>query len=183
MSRERVHELARGRVWTGADAHERGLVDELGGLRPGGRAGPGTGPACRRTRQLRRWPHDQPAGPAVAAALQRGPYGREAIDWWSGWGPLAGTAARLGPGARDGPLTDAAAHARLTGPDPAGHGPAAGAPAAARGRAVGGAGRAASPAGQNAPVPFGVPSPVGPSQPARAVHSWDGEQVPLLTRS
>ena len=26
------HELARGRVWTGADAHERGLVDELGGL-------------------------------------------------------------------------------------------------------------------------------------------------------
>ena len=29
---ERVHELARGRVWTGADAHERKLVDELGGL-------------------------------------------------------------------------------------------------------------------------------------------------------
>jgi protease-4 len=32
LSRERVDELARGRVWTGADAHERGLVDELGGL-------------------------------------------------------------------------------------------------------------------------------------------------------
>lgn len=32
MTRERVDELARGRVWTGADAHERGLVDELGGL-------------------------------------------------------------------------------------------------------------------------------------------------------
>jgi protease IV len=32
MTRERVHELARGRVWTGADAAERGLVDELGGL-------------------------------------------------------------------------------------------------------------------------------------------------------
>lgn len=30
---ERVHEIARGRVWTGADAKERGLVDELGGLR------------------------------------------------------------------------------------------------------------------------------------------------------
>jgi protease IV len=29
---ERVHELARGRVWTGADAHERKLVDELGGV-------------------------------------------------------------------------------------------------------------------------------------------------------
>jgi protease-4 len=32
MSSEAVHEVARGRVWTGADAHERGLVDELGGL-------------------------------------------------------------------------------------------------------------------------------------------------------
>ncbi len=33
MTREQVHEVARGRVWTGADAHERGLVDLLGGLR------------------------------------------------------------------------------------------------------------------------------------------------------
>jgi protease-4 len=32
MTREAVHEVARGRVWTGADALERGLVDELGGL-------------------------------------------------------------------------------------------------------------------------------------------------------
>jgi protease IV len=30
---DRVHEIARGRVWTGADAKDRGLVDELGGLR------------------------------------------------------------------------------------------------------------------------------------------------------
>ena len=30
---EAVDAIARGRVWTGADAHERGLVDELGGLR------------------------------------------------------------------------------------------------------------------------------------------------------
>jgi protease-4 len=30
---EAVQEVARGRVWTGADAHDRGLVDELGGLR------------------------------------------------------------------------------------------------------------------------------------------------------
>jgi protease-4 len=29
---ERLHQLAKGRVWTGADAHEHGLVDELGGL-------------------------------------------------------------------------------------------------------------------------------------------------------
>jgi len=32
MTKERVHELARGRVWTGADAKDNGLVDELGGL-------------------------------------------------------------------------------------------------------------------------------------------------------
>jgi len=32
MTSERVHALARGRVWTGADAHDSGLVDELGGI-------------------------------------------------------------------------------------------------------------------------------------------------------
>ena len=32
MSAERVHELARGRVWTGADAIANGLADEVGGL-------------------------------------------------------------------------------------------------------------------------------------------------------
>ena len=33
LPRDHVDEIARGRVWTGADAKERGLVDELGGLR------------------------------------------------------------------------------------------------------------------------------------------------------
>lgn len=33
MSAEEVDVVARGRVWTGADALERGLVDEIGGLR------------------------------------------------------------------------------------------------------------------------------------------------------
>ena len=33
ISRERVDELGRGRVWTGAEAAENGLVDALGGLR------------------------------------------------------------------------------------------------------------------------------------------------------
>ncbi len=32
MTAERMHELAKGRVWTGADAKANGLVDELGGL-------------------------------------------------------------------------------------------------------------------------------------------------------
>jgi protease-4 len=31
-TRDAIHELAQGRVWTGRQAHERGLVDELGGL-------------------------------------------------------------------------------------------------------------------------------------------------------
>lgn len=32
LSADHVEEVARGRVWTGADAQQRGLVDELGGL-------------------------------------------------------------------------------------------------------------------------------------------------------
>ena len=32
MSRDQVDEIARGRVWSGADAHELGLVDQLGDL-------------------------------------------------------------------------------------------------------------------------------------------------------
>ncbi len=33
MSRDEVHAVAKGRVWTGADAQARGLVDELGGMK------------------------------------------------------------------------------------------------------------------------------------------------------
>jgi protease IV len=33
LDRAHVHDVARGRVWTGADARERGLVDEMGGYR------------------------------------------------------------------------------------------------------------------------------------------------------
>lgn len=32
MTKERVNEIARGRVWTGRDAMEIGLVDKLGGI-------------------------------------------------------------------------------------------------------------------------------------------------------
>lgn len=32
MTSEEINEVARGRVWTGADARQRGLVDELGGI-------------------------------------------------------------------------------------------------------------------------------------------------------
>ena len=33
MTFEQTEAIARGRVWAGSDAHELGLVDELGGLR------------------------------------------------------------------------------------------------------------------------------------------------------
>jgi protease-4 len=33
MTREAVHEIAQGRVWTGKQAKDRGLVDELGGMK------------------------------------------------------------------------------------------------------------------------------------------------------
>ena len=38
LSIDQVHEVARGRVWTGADAAANGLVDHLGGLGARGRA-------------------------------------------------------------------------------------------------------------------------------------------------
>ena len=37
LAPERVDEIGRGRVWTGAQAAEMGLVDELGGLRTAAR--------------------------------------------------------------------------------------------------------------------------------------------------
>lgn len=47
---EQVDAVARGRIWTGADALDRGLVDELGGLRTaitGPRSWPGWIPTPR----------------------------------------------------------------------------------------------------------------------------------------
>ena len=78
LSAERVHELARGRVWTGADAKENGLVDELGGLDAAAAI------ARRRaglpdTAQLRTYPRVRPldrlrpSGPAEAPAAPAAP--------------------------------------------------------------------------------------------------------------
>jgi protease-4 len=88
LSRERVNELGRGRIWSGADALERGLVDELGDLRLG----------VQRAREFAGLPHDAPTwnatpktrGPlpefvqeaAHAAQVQLWPFGRERVLTW-----------------------------------------------------------------------------------------------------
>ncbi|WP_412028936.1 signal peptide peptidase SppA [Deinococcus yunweiensis] len=88
LTQERVNELGRGRIWSGADALERGLVDELGDLRLG----------LQRARELAGLPHDAPTwnvtpknrGPlpefvqeaAQAATVQVWPFGRERVLTW-----------------------------------------------------------------------------------------------------
>ncbi|MCW2944411.1 MAG: signal peptide peptidase SppA, type [Actinoallomurus sp.] len=93
LSRERVDELARGRVWTGADAHERGLVDELGGL--------GLAMDLARKRSglpagapVRAYPHVSPLDrlrPAESSEDRTA--ARARLD---AWGPMSGLAVRLG---------------------------------------------------------------------------------------
>jgi protease-4 len=93
LSRERVDELARGRVWTGADAHERGLVDELGGL--------GLAIDIARKKSglsagapVRVYPHVSPLDRLRAAeSSEDRTAARARLD---AWGPMSGAAARLG---------------------------------------------------------------------------------------
>ena len=93
MTAAAVHEVARGRVWTGADALERGLVDELGGLEHAAAV------ARRRSglsadAELVRYP------PAPLAPHLRPPRSSEdplaAAAALDPWGPLTALAARLG---------------------------------------------------------------------------------------
>ncbi|SEG94352.1 protease-4 [Nonomuraea solani] len=95
LTRERAHELARGRVWTGADAHANGLVDELGGLEDAlalarKRAGLGDEAPVRTFPRLN--PLERLRGPESSedksAALAR-----VRLD---SWGPLARLSAELG---------------------------------------------------------------------------------------
>ena len=104
MSKEAVHEIAKGRVWTGADAAERGLVDTLGGLRD----------AVRIARERAALPADAPARPAVSVpmlARLKPPKSSEdpraaasASMWVGGWGEHSLVAEALGLPAY-GPLT------------------------------------------------------------------------------
>jgi protease-4 len=99
LTAERVHELARGRVWTGADARDNGLVDELGGLDRAAaiarsRAGlPMSAPlrTFPRTRPLDRMrPPSSSEDPAAAMLAESwGPVWRLAAQaGWPPYGPL-----------------------------------------------------------------------------------------------
>jgi protease-4 len=92
MSYDAVHEIARGRIWSGADATGIGLVDTLGGLRD----------AADIARQRAGLPADAPVRPAVHVpplARLRRPTSTDdprAAATASAWGDLAGLAATLG---------------------------------------------------------------------------------------
>ncbi|WP_102128066.1 S49 family peptidase [Deinococcus planocerae] len=88
LSPERVNEIGRGRIWSGVDALNLGLVDELGDLHTG----------IERARELAGLPEDAPAwnvtpartGPlpefvreaARAVSLEVWPFGRERVLTW-----------------------------------------------------------------------------------------------------
>ncbi|WP_026401084.1 signal peptide peptidase SppA [Actinomadura rifamycini] len=101
LSRDRVHELARGRVWTGADAREGGLVDELGGLEAALELARKKG-GLPADAPVRSYPH---ASPLERLKPPESSEDRTAASArFDGWGSLGGLAARLGlPSA--GPLT------------------------------------------------------------------------------
>jgi len=98
MAVEQVHEIARGRVWTGADAARNGLVDELGGMSAAAgiarrRAGlPADAPLRAYPRvtpfdQLRA-PESSESRPAAAATLD--------LRFADAWGPAWRFAAQAG---------------------------------------------------------------------------------------
>jgi protease-4 len=96
MSRERAHELARGRVWTGADAREHGLVDELGGVELAtdiARSRAGLPP--RAEPELRMFPKVRPIDRLRPAQSSEDPAAASAALFAESWGPMAALAARL----------------------------------------------------------------------------------------
>lgn len=105
MTREAVHEVAKGRVWTGADAQKHGLIDELGGLRT----------ALAIARERAGLSSDAPLRPAVqvpTVAKLRPPMSSEdpraasigTSTWTAGWGSFA-EIARIADWPMFGPLT------------------------------------------------------------------------------
>jgi protease-4 len=103
LSRAYVHDVARGRVWTGADARDRRLVDELGGLDV----------ALDLARRKAGLPDDAPVQvfPKISPVdrirqpeSSEDPAAAAAASWAEGWGGLAAAARALGLPA-SGPLT------------------------------------------------------------------------------
>ncbi len=103
LTQDQVHEIARGRVWTGADAAGIGLVDQLGGVDTAlavARAR-GLAPGVRRGAAV---PAGPPTGPAAAAGVQRGAAAPAAGLAAAGlaalfaetWGPVSALAAAAG---------------------------------------------------------------------------------------
>jgi protease IV len=98
MTVEQVHEVARGRVWSGADAARNGLVDELGGMADAAeiarrRAGlPAGAPLRAFPRQSPldqlRPPESSESRPAAAARLD--------LRFADAWGPAWRLAAQAG---------------------------------------------------------------------------------------
>ncbi len=99
LTAERVHELARGRVWTGADALANGLVDELGGLDAAtdlarSRVGLPPGAPVRVYPRVR--PLDRLRSPASSDSRPAAHAGLAAGLLAESWGPVWQLAARAG---------------------------------------------------------------------------------------
>ena len=95
LTREQVHEVARGRVWTGADAAGNGLVDQLGGLADAaalarGKAGlPEAAP-------MRLYPHVRPLERLRPPASSDDHAAARARVFAESWGPVWRLAADTG---------------------------------------------------------------------------------------
>ena len=95
MTPEQVHEVARGRVWTGADALAHGLVDELGGMEDA------TAIARRRaglpaTAPVRVYPKVSPLDRLRPPTSSESPAAAAASLLADSWGPAWQLAARAG---------------------------------------------------------------------------------------
>jgi len=95
MTPEQVNEVARGRIWSGADALANGLVDELGGLDRAveiARRRAGLGPEA----PLRVFPRVNPLDRLRPAASSESPAATAASLLADAWGPAWQLAARAG---------------------------------------------------------------------------------------
>ena len=95
LTEQQVHDVARGRVWTGADATGIGLVDSLGGLDTALERGPGQGRAAG-LRAGADLPAQPPAGPAPAAASSDERQAARTSLFAEAWGPVWQLAADAG---------------------------------------------------------------------------------------